>query len=206
MVDCSFIGKNGLIIQFEDTISAIGFNVMKYLRTKIEPLSKIPIQDIMLSYMNREVEDIATWMDTTYGVKGFNLAEYATSPNTFQPNFLYAFKMFDAAYQNGIKKLMVYSAIESPVIRECVEKSFTVPIEYIYGDIVPVLNSNPNTSFLTASPKTIDHCLEVSAPFALTICDDYMYTAPVLINKTDEKLRSKGVFVGFTSILNAGVI
>lgn len=34
IVDLSFIGKEGMIIQYEDIISLVGFNIVKYLRKK----------------------------------------------------------------------------------------------------------------------------------------------------------------------------
>ena len=84
--------------------------------------------------------------------------------------------------------------------------TYTTSIEYSYGDIVPVLEKNKNITYLTASPKNIQRCLEVKTPFAITIVDDFMYTADVLTNKLEDKLRDTDKYVCFTSIISGGLI
>ena len=207
MVDLSFIGKDGLIIQYEDIVSATGFNIMKYLRSKNfdNVSSKMSVEDILLSYINRKSENISVWMRDMVGIDDFKLDDYRDSINTFQPNFLYAFKMFDTAYKNGIRNLILHSDFECDVIRNLLGL-FSVPIKYTYGDIVPVLNDNQNVTYITASPKNIERCLHVNVPFALTICDDYMYVSKVIADKTTERLRARNVFVSFTGILSGGLI
>jgi hypothetical protein len=56
MVDFSFVGKEGIIIQYEDIISMVGFNVIRYLRAKNanEKAMGMSLEDILLSYINRE--------------------------------------------------------------------------------------------------------------------------------------------------------
>ena len=61
------------------------------------------IEDILLSYINREHENIAIWLKETFDIDNFNINDYIESTNTFQPNLLYAFKIVDTAYKNGIK-------------------------------------------------------------------------------------------------------
>lgn len=206
MIDFSFIGKDGLIIQYEDIISLTGFNVARYLRSKKinDEIGRMPIQDILLSYINREDEDISKWIMNLFGIS-FDINDYLESINTFQPNLLYSYKVFDSAYKNGIKNLIIHSNIHSNVIEKFIT-TFQVPIKYTYGDIIPVLKSNINSTYITASPINIRKCLDVHTPIALTIVDDFMYTAPILIDKVEEQLRAQNVYVCFTGVLSAGLI
>ena len=63
MVDLSSMGKAGMIIQYEDIISMIGFNVARYFRSKgvSKKLDNMSIQDVLLSYINRNDEDYSIW-------------------------------------------------------------------------------------------------------------------------------------------------
>lgn len=208
MIDLSFIGKDGLIIQYEDIVSLTGFNIIKYLRKNNinnDKVSGMSISDILLSYINREHEDIAIWLKETFDIDSFNINDYIESTNTFQPNLLYAFKIIDTAYKNGVKNIIVHSEIESTVIRDLL-KLFQVPIEYTHGDIVPVLNKHVNYTYITSSPANIKKCIDVTVPFALTIVDDFMYVSNIILNKIDERLREKNIYVCYTSILSAGLI
>ena len=105
MLDFSFVGKEGLIIQYEDVISLIGFNVIRYLRAKNanEKAMGMSVEDILLSYINREKESPDIWLKDEFGVE-FKVEDYLDSMNTFQPNWLYSYRVFDAAYKNGSKK------------------------------------------------------------------------------------------------------
>ena len=64
MVDISFVGKEGIIIQYEDIISMVGFNVIRYLRSKKanEKAMGMSVEDILLSYINREKESPEFWL------------------------------------------------------------------------------------------------------------------------------------------------
>jgi hypothetical protein len=206
MIDLSFVGKNGLMIDYEDIISLIGFNVVRYFRIK-EANTKameMSLEDIFLSYINRENEDPAIWLKNEFGIE-FNISDCLESINTFQPNWLYSYKIFDVAYKNGTKKLMVHSDIDTPIIRKIL-KTYTAPIEYVYGDIVPILERNKNITYLTASSKNLKRCLETNIPCAITIVDDFLHTADVVIGKIDEKLRETNKFVCYTSITSGGLI
>lgn len=206
MIDMSFIGKEGLIIQYEDIISMIGVNVIKYFisRKSNEKACRMSFEDILLSYINRDSEDPAIWLKNEFDID-FDISKYTQSISTFQPNWLYSYKVFKAAHDNGLKNLMVFSDLYSPVIEKYIE-TYQLPIMYVTGDICNVLKENINCTYLTSSTKNIKKCLEVEVPFVLTICDDYMYTADILSEKIDEKLRQKNVFVNFTSIISAGGI
>ena len=68
MVDFSFIGKDGLIIQYEDIISLIGFNVAQYFHGKgvNDKLDRMSVEDILKSYFNRQTEDIPKWLKESF--------------------------------------------------------------------------------------------------------------------------------------------
>lgn len=206
MLDFSFVGKEGLIIQYEDVISLIGFNVIRYLRAKNanEKAMGMSVEDILLSYINREKESPDIWLKDEFGVE-FKVEDYLDSMNTFQPNWLYSYRVFDAAYKNGSKNLKIYSAYDSPVIKKMLP-SFQVPVEFVSGDIVPVLEKNKNATLITASEQTLKRCLETDVPTAVVVVDDFLHLAPIVIDKIDDKLRGRNKYVSFTSIVSGGFI
>lgn len=206
MLDFSFVGKEGLIIQYEDVISLIGFNVIRYLRAKNanEKAMGMSVEDILLSYINREKESPDIWLKDEFGVE-FKVEDYLDSMNTFQPNWLYSYRVFDAAYKNGSKNLKIYSAYDSPVIKKMLP-SFQVPVEFVNGDIVPVLEKNKNATLITASEQTLKRCLETDVPTAVVVVDDFLHLAPIVIDKIDDKLRGRNKYVSFTSIVSGGFI
>lgn len=206
MLDFSFVGKEGLIIQYEDVISLIGFNVIRYLRAKNanEKAMGMSVEDILLSYINREKESPDIWLKDEFGVE-FKVEDYLDSMNTFQPNWLYSYRVFDAAYKNGSKNLKIYSAYDSPVIKKMLP-SFQVPVEFVAGDIVPVLEKNKNATLITASEQTLKRCLETDVPAAVVVVDDFLHLAPIVIDKIDDKLRGRNKYVSFTSIVSGGFI
>lgn len=206
MLDFSFVGKEGLIIQYEDVISLIGFNVIRYLRAKNanEKAMGMSVEDILLSYINREKESPDIWLKDEFGVE-FKVEDYLDSMNTFQPNWLYSYRVFDAAYKNGSKNLKIYSAYDSPVIEKMLP-SFQVPVEFVNGDIVPVLEKNKNATLITASEQTLKRCLETDVPTAVVVVDDFLHLAPIVIDKIDDKLRGRNKYVSFTSIVSGGFI
>ena len=206
MLDFSFVGREGLIIQYEDVISLIGFNVIRYLRTKNanEKAMGMSLEDILLSYINREKENPEIWLKDEFGVD-FKVEDYLESINAFQPNWLYSYKVFDAAYKNGVKKLMIYSEFNTPIIKQIIT-SFQVPVEYVSGDIVPILKKHPNITLTTASSQTLKRCLETDVPAAITVVDDFLHLAPVVIDKIDDKLKERNKFVCYTSIRSGGFI
>lgn len=206
MLDFSFVGREGLIIQYEDVISLIGFNVIRYLRTKNanEKAMGMSLEDILLSYINREKENPEIWLKDEFGVD-FKVEDYLESINAFQPNWLYSYKVFDAAYKNGVRKLMIYSELDTPIIKQIIP-SFQVPVEYVSGDIVPILKKHPNITLTTASSKTLKRCLESDVPAAITVVDDFLHLAPIVIDKIDEKLKERNKFVCYTSIRSGGFI
>lgn len=207
MIDLSFIGENGMIIQYEDIISMIGYNVASYLKEKNmnDKLNKISKEDIMLSYINRTDEDVDKWLLNNFDIE-FNIQDYTESKAALKPNLMYAYRIFSTAYKNGIKKLIIHSEFKSDIIKEIIDKTFDVPVEYTYGDIVPVLKNNVNSTYMTSCLRNIKKCLDINIPIALTIVDDYMYVGDIIINKIDEKLREKNIFVCYSGIFSGGFI
>lgn len=208
MIDLSFIGKDGLIIQYEDIISLIGFNVICYLKDngiKNDKINRMSVNDILLSYINRQTEDISKWIKEEFDIDcDLSNEQYQNSIAMFRPNMLYAYKLFSYAYKNGIKQLYIHSNQYSKIIEQSL-RTFDVPIEYIYGDIIPELNKRMNYTYITSSINNIKRCNEVVKPFSLVIVDDFMYVADLLIDKIPEQLISKNIFVQYTSILSAGI-
>lgn len=206
MLDFSFIGKEGLILQYEDVISLTGLNIVRYFQKENvnEKIVRMSVEDILISYLNRETEDVSSWLKTEFDID-INMTDMNDSITVLQPNMLYSYKMFDSAYKNGITNLGIHSNMYSPVIEKFLS-TYQIPIKYTHGDIVPVLNRNKNVTFTTSSPSVIKRCIDVDVPFMLTIVDDYSYTAGIIKNHFDDKLRKHNVFVAYTSILSAGMI
>lgn len=208
MIDLSFIGKEGLIIEYEDIISLVGMNVINYLIEKDVDKSitvrMSSVEDILNSYINRSEKDISVWLKENFDIDNFDLSRFVNSRAIFKPNIFYAYKLIPAAYINGIKNLYIHSQYESPVIRKITEYSFDVPVEYVHGDIRDVLTDKVNYTYITATPENVRRCLDVDTPLAVTICDDYTSMTPIVQDHVDEELRKKGKFVSYTSVLSAG--
>lgn len=207
MVDFSFIGKAGVIAQYEDIISMVGYNVARYLKSKDydnEKLCKMSNKDILLSYINRPNENPSVWLKEEFDID-FVVDKYKNSFATWQPNWQYYYKITKAAYDNGIKQLYVYTEPHIPIIEEII-KTFQVPVKYIYGDLKKILSEHPNYTFMTASPSSLRKCLETEVPIAVTIFDDYMCLADIVIDNIGDKLRKTNKFVNFTGLVSAGLI
>ena len=207
MVDFSFIGKDGIIIQFEDVVSMVGFNILRYFKLRgMECLKEYDLKQMILDYVNREEEDYNKWVSDIIQTP-IKLETYIDSVNAFQPSWLYAYKIFSSAYKNGLNKLYIHSNEHIPFIQNDILPTFNIPsVKYVYGDIVPILNQNPNITYLTSLTSNIRECLDVEVPFALTIVDDFNYTFPIIEENIPDKLREKGTFVAFTGIKSSGFI
>jgi hypothetical protein len=59
---------------------------------------------------------------------------------------------------------------------------------------------------MTASPSSLRKCLETEVPIAITIFDDYMCLADIVIDNIGDKLRKTNKFVNFTGLVSAGLI
>ena len=208
MIDMSFIGKNGFIIQYEDIISLWGYNALLQLKEKNLIDRESTTDSLLLDYFNRNEENPFAYIKHKYGIC-FPIDAMYKSEKALRPNMLYAFKLLDAAFRNGIKELYIYSNKPSSIIERYMKNELPdVPIKFARGDIVPVIKQHPNCTFLTSSVDNIRRIESAKSipPFALTIVDTFMYVSPVVTEEFTKSLREKGVFVGFTGIMSAGLI
>lgn len=204
MIDFNFIGSEGIIIQFEDIVSLTGYNIANFLKAKgfTEKLKQTSNEDLLKSYFDREEYDIIKWL-SKYDITGITDKDFDKSLSAWQPNLLYSYKLFQAAFDNGIKNLGIYSETENKVIKQFIEY-YRVPIEYYYSDLKASLRTN--TTFYTSNPTNIELCKSFNVPIALVIVDDFMYVKDVVHPKYIQSLNDKNIFVNFTSILGGGFI
>ena len=207
MVDLRVIGREGLIIEYTDIVSLVGYNIVRYLKSKHitgEKIMGMSDIDILTSYINRVDFDISKWIKDTFDLE-CNLDDYLESKIAFSPNNLYAYKMFTESSKEKIKNLLIYSKTYSKVIEEYV-KAFNLPdLKYVYGDLVPILNERPNYTFTTSNPESINKCKDVKAPILITIVDDFMYVSEVVESDVPMELRKNNKIVMFTSIASNGI-
>lgn len=209
MIDFSFIGKDGLIIQYEDIISLIGINVIQFLHGKgiNNKLDRMSISDILQSYFSRKIEDVPTWLMETFNID-FNEEICKSSISAVRPNNMYAYKIFDTAKRHMLKNLIVFSNTDSVHIQKHVQSSFKdMGINYISGiDILDVFNKYPNSTYITSSVNNIRKCCKTNVPIMLTIIDDYDYIMEVINDETIKQLENKpNIYVQYGSIISAGM-
>lgn len=207
MIDLSFIGKDGLIIQYEDVVSAIGFNIISYMINKnkcTEAMKRMSLEDILLSYLNRETYDINSWIKKEFSID-FNYMDAKDSVQMVVPNFIYPYKIIQEARKQNISELYLYSDTYLPGIEKMLKSFETPSLKYIHGDLIPILSGKPNITYITSSPTNIEKCLEIETPFVLTIVDDFIYVKSIIERKIDERLRKSGKFVFYTGILSGGI-
>lgn len=209
-IDFTDVGKSGLMIQYEDIVSATGYNLITYMKSKgykNDKLESMSNKDILLSYINRQQYDPSIWLKNEFNVD-CSIEEYSDSEVIHKPNMLYAYKMFTEASKNKISDLIIYSKYHSKAIEKHL-KTFQLPdIKYEYGDILPILKNHPNVTFTTSSPDTIRECCKSDVPFELVIVDDFMYVSDILTDNTFEDIKKNkpSIYLMFTSIISAGVI
>lgn len=204
MVDFRILGKDGLIIQYEDIISLIGYNIITYFKSKginNEKIMRMSNDDILVSYINRLEYDPSEWIKNTFGLE-CNINDYVESDVAYKPNNLYAYKMFGYSHKEKIKNLMIYSERYSPIVEKAVS-TFNVPeLKYVYGDLVPILNKYPNVTFTTSSPISIRECMKVQSPILIVAVDDFLYLSDIIEKGVFDELRGTNKLVMFTSIMD----
>ena len=208
MIDFSSVGSAGLIMQYDDTIAMIGFNVARYFHGKgiSQKLDNTSVKDVLLSYVNREDEDYTVWLKKSYDLD-VNDDEMLSSFLAMQPSLLYTYKVFLAAYQDKKSGLYIYSEKYSPIAEEATKSYGFNGVKYIHGDINEFLEVNPNCTFITASHKTLRHLTETQAPVCVVVCEDYVYTSKFLEDGTEKVLQEKpNILLRYTSIISAGII
>ena len=66
MIDLTFIGKAGLVIEYDDIVSLTGMNIVNYLMEKDKSLKvdagMSSFEDILSSYINRTDKDFSKWI------------------------------------------------------------------------------------------------------------------------------------------------
>lgn len=209
MFDLSDIGKAGLIIQYEDIISMIGYNIAKFFHKKgiYNKLDNTSIKDVLLSYINREDENCFVWLNKEYEIK-IHPSDVITSFLTMQPNLMYSYRVFRSAHLENLNSLYIYSDIHSSIIEQSTKSYGFKGVEYLNSDIIEFLNHHPNCTYLTSSINNIKRCVdELNAPTCLVICDDYLYISEIFESKIDQKLKDKdNIALRFTSVISAGII
>lgn len=206
MIDASGIGKAGLIIQYEDVISLLGYNIAEYLRdNKVnDKFDRMSHEDILLSYLNREHESINQWFSDVFEYD-INYKTLGESRIMCKPNMCYAYKVFQESIKNGITNLMIYSNDYFKAIEDYLKSFGIKSLQYQHGNIVELLDNNPNCTFITNNSDAISKCTDVKAPFVLTIADDFIYVRDILSSGICEELRNQSKLVFFTNILSGGI-
>lgn len=208
MLDLSSIGKAGMIIQYEDIISMIGFNVARYFRSKgvSKKLDSMSIQDVLLSYINREDIDYSVWLKKEFDVS-INPDDFLSSFLTMQPNLMYSYKVFTSSHRENINSLYIYSDKYSPIAEQSVDSYGFKGVKYIHGNLIDFLKEHPNYTYLTSSVDNIRKCSELTVPMVLLVCDDYLYTSELFSSKLDEKIKQiPNIILRFTGVISAGII
>lgn len=206
MDDLSVFGKAGLIIQYEDVVSLLGYNIAEYFKANHvnEKFERMSFEDILLSYMNREQYDINAWISETfdYNINYHNLMD---SKLMLKPNMLYAYKVFQESSKQRMNTLYIYSEQYSKAIESNLP-TFQVPtLLYEHGNLVNLLNEHPNCTFITSNPDSIALCKEVKCPFILTIVDEFVYLKDILSTRITDELLKQGKMVFYTGIISGGI-
>ena len=119
MLDLSPIGQEALIIQYEDLISMIGFNVARffYKQGVSNKLDSTSIEDVLKSYLSRPNEDYSIWLKNEYDIT-VNPKEMLDSFAAMQPNLMYSYKVFKIAYDQRKVNLFIYSNDYSKIVEQ----------------------------------------------------------------------------------------
>lgn len=210
MLDLSPIGQEALIIQYEDLISMIGFNVARffYKQGASNKLDSTSIEDVLKSYLSRPNEDYSIWLKNEYNIT-IDPKEMLESFAALQPNLLYSYKVFKAAYDQRKVNLFIYSNEYSKIVEQATRSYGFDGVAYIFGDnLEDFLRTHPNCTFMTSSMQSIQKMCNTDVPLCLVLCDDFQYLCDQVIGKDIEKtLRGKpNIMLRYTSVVNAGII
>ena len=200
MEDWSFVGRDALIIQYEDLISLIGYNVARFVLQDQEHDDV----DLLNQYLNRENVDIHDYVKSLSDLE-ISTHDMYNSHIAMKPNLAYAFKMFEMSKKHGISELYIFSNEYSEVIDQFLKSIPDNYIKYVHGDIVPVLRAHVNCTYTTSDVNNIRKCVDVGVPFALTIVDDFQYMSQI-VNDTQllHDLETRHVYVQYTSVISGG--
>ena len=210
MVDFNDIGKAGLMIQYEDTISMVGFNIAKQFKSNhlSEKLDSMTVQEVLSSYLNREDEDYSVWLKKEFDID-IDPKAMISSFLSMQPNMMYPYRVFPASHNEHQDNLYIYSDIYSPIAEQSLRTyGCGGAVQYIHSDLEKFIKEHPNMTFITSSTKSIDMVRNMNVPICLVVCDDYRYTIDHFVkNKIEKEITKKhNIILRYTSIISGGII
>ena len=209
MIDLRDIGSAGLLIQYEDIIAMIGYNIAKQFRANhlSEKLDSMTIQEVLSSYLNREDEDYSVWLKKEFDID-IDPKAMSSSFLSMQPNLLYAYRIFPASHRERNDNLFIYSDGYSKIAEESLQTYGCNTVSYIHSDLAGFLKTHPNITFITSSIKSVNLVKDLGVPICLVVCDDYRYIIDhFFTNKLEKEITDKGnIFLRYTSVISAGII
>ena len=210
MLDLSFIGKEGIICSYEEIVAMVGYNVAdQYRKNKIIDISD---QQLISDYVNRKEYNFSEYLQKQ-GIPKED-ADYISQEEVFyesayalKPTNKFIYKIFDAAKIQSIPYLAIYSRQYSSHIEKYIKGSFPFKVEYVYGDIDPIIKEHVNSTIVTSDLNIINKCATIEEPIVLTVCDDFLYLSQMFQDGTEGKIQKKdNVFLGYISCITAGFI
>ncbi len=210
MLDLSFIGKEGIICSYEEVVAMVGYNVAdQYRKNKIIDISD---QQLISDYINRKEYNFSEYLQKQ-GIPKED-ADYISQEEVFyesayalKPTNKFIYKIFDAAKIQSVPYLAIYSRQYSSHIEKYIKGSFPFKIEYVYGDIDPIIKEHVNATIVTSDLNIINKCATIEEPIVLTVCDDFLYVSQMFQDGTEGKIQKKdNVFLGYISCIKAGFI
>lgn len=210
MLDLSFIGKEGIICSYEEVVAMVGYNVAdQYRKNKIIDISD---QQLISDYINRKEYNFSEYLQKQ-GIPKED-ADYISQEEVFyesayalKPTNKFIYKIFDAAKIQSVPYLAIYSRQYSSHIEKYIKGSFPFKVEYVYGDIDPIIKEHVNATIVTSDLNIINKCATIEEPIVLTVCDDFLYLSQMFQDGTEGKIQKKdNVFLGYISCIKAGFI
>lgn len=210
MLDLSFIGKEGIICSYEEIVAMVGYNVAdQYHKNKIIDVSD---QQLISDYVNRKEYNFSEYLQKQ-GIPKEDV-DYISQEEVFyesayalKPTNKFIYKIFDAAKIQSVPYLAIYSRQYSSHIEKYIKGSFPFKVEYVYGDIDPIIKEHVNSTIVTSDLNIINKCTTIEEPIVLTVCDDFLYLSQMFQDGTEGKIQKKdNVFLGYISCITAGFI
>lgn len=212
MLDLSFIGKEGIICSYEEIVAMVGYNVADQYRKNKIISSDVSDQQLISNYINRKTYNFSEYLqklgidkkDADY----ISQEEvYYSSAYALRPTNKFIYKIFEAAKMESIPYLAIYSKQYSPHIEKYIKGSFPFSVDYVHGDIIPIIKNHINSTIVTSDLNIINKCTTIEEPTVLTICDDFLYLSQMFSDGTEGKLHDKdNIFLGYISCITAGFI
>ena len=210
MLDLSFIGKEGIICSYEEIVAMVGYNVAdQYRKNKIIEASDL---QMISNYINRRTYNFSDYL------QGLGISKedadiisqedvYYDSAQALKPTNKFIYKIFEAAKMESVPYLAIYSRRYSSHIEKYIKGSFPFKVEYVYGDIEPIIKEHINSTIVTSDLEIINKCSTIKEPIVLTVCDDFLYLAQMFQDGTEGKIQKMdNVFLGYISCIKAGFI